>query len=73
MGVDKRKKFIPKVREIREGHNLSIRQLALRTDVDRTKISRWERGEGTRMIREAVQVAKSLGTTVEELFSEASH
>lgn len=64
-----REKFYPKLRTIRRESGLSIRQLASETSVDRTKISRWERGDGTRMIREAIKVAKALNTTVEELFS----
>ncbi|NUQ35072.1 MAG: helix-turn-helix transcriptional regulator [Planctomycetaceae bacterium] len=58
----------PKVREVRESSGMSIRQLATKTGVDRTKISRWERGTGVRMIREAIVVANALGCTVEELF-----
>lgn len=61
-------KFIPRLRIVRKEAGLSIRQLAGETGVDRTKISRWERGDGTRMIREACKVAKALGTSVEELF-----
>jgi len=66
-----RKVFIPKVKSIRSNAGLSIRQLAANSSVDRTKISRWERGQGLRMIREAVAVAKTLGTSVEDLFSES--
>ena len=60
----------PKVREIRESAGMSIRQLATKTGVDRTKISRWERGTGIRMIREAIVVATALGCSVEQLFGE---
>lgn len=63
-------KFIPRLRTVRKEANLSIRQLAGETGVDRTKISRWERGDGTRMIREAVKVAKALGSSVEDVFRE---
>ena len=58
----------PKVREVRESSGMSIRQLATKTGVDRTKISRWERGTGIRMIREAIMVASALGCSVEQLF-----
>lgn len=59
-----------KVREVREASGMSIRQLANKTGVDRTKISRWERGTGVRMIHEAIMVAAALGTDVESLFGE---
>ena len=64
-----KKKTLPKVRQIRENAGISIRQLANNAGVDRTKISRWERGEGLRMIREACMVAESLNTSVESLFN----
>lgn len=68
MKSEGKKRFIPCVRRIREATGLSIRQLATNTGVDRTKISRWERGEGVRMIREAIIVARALDTSVEDLF-----
>jgi transcriptional regulator with XRE-family HTH domain len=59
----------PSLRVIREQAGWSIRQLGEHIGIDRTKISRWERGHGVRMIREAIKVAAALNSTVEECFS----
>lgn len=58
----------PRLKAIRQNVGLSIRQLAANSGVDRTKISRWERGTGLNMIRESIIVAKTLGTNVETLY-----
>jgi transcriptional regulator with XRE-family HTH domain len=60
----------PMFRRLREQTGLSIRQVALAAAIDRTKISRWERGQSVRMIREAINVGKVLGLTVEQLFAD---
>lgn len=53
-----------KVRELREWRGLSQQQLADKTKLDFTKISRVENGERRLSLREGCVIARALGVTM---------
>lgn len=63
------KGFGTKVREIRQGKNLSQEALALACDLDRTYIGSVERGERNISLVNIYKIATALGVDVKELFN----
>lgn len=59
-----------KLRSVRKGRGWSQEELEARSGVAQERISRLERQEPPPAIRNAILVAKALGTTVEALFGE---
>jgi len=66
--MEKTMERVSKLSTARCRRDISIRRLASQTGVDRTKISRWERGRCLSSIKQAIVVARALDTSVEELF-----
>ncbi|WP_312281519.1 helix-turn-helix transcriptional regulator [Oscillibacter sp.] len=57
-----------KVREIRERHGLTQRQLAILSEVGRSTISNTETGRYIPRVDVAIRIARQLHTPVERLF-----
>lgn len=58
-----------KIRELREGKNFLIRQLAAKLDIDTAQLSKMERGERLFKKEEIIEVAKILDSDQQELLT----
>ena len=58
----------PALKSVRMEAGMSIRQLAKKAGIDRTKIGRWESGRCLRILHDAMATARTLGTDVATLF-----
>ncbi len=57
-----------KLKDLRDYHGISQRELARRIGVGKTTISEIERGDRLPNVLTAIRIARALGTTVEEIW-----
>jgi transcriptional regulator with XRE-family HTH domain len=62
-----------RLRELREGRNLSLRALALKAGVAVSFLSKVERGRGSPTVATLLKILKALGTSAPAFFAEPSH
>lgn len=59
-----------KLKELREYHGISQRELARRVGVGKTTIGEVERGDRLPNVETAIRIARALNTTVEEIWGD---
>lgn len=59
-----------KLKDLRDYHGISQRELARRIGVGKTTISEIERGERLPNVLTAIRIARALETTVEEIWGD---
>lgn len=59
-----------KLKELRDYHGISQRELARRVGVGKTTISEIERGDRLPNVLTAIRIARALETTVEEIWGD---
>lgn len=59
-----------KLKELRDYHGISQRELARRIGVGKTTISEIERGDRLPNVLTAIRIARALETTVEEIWGD---
>jgi transcriptional regulator with XRE-family HTH domain len=68
-GVDFRKRFGANLKHIREAAGLSQEELMRLSDVHRTQISKYERGEAEPQAEVLARLSRALGVSAEEFFA----
>lgn len=59
-----------KIKDLRDYHGISQRELARRIGVGKTTISEIERGDRLPNVMTAIRIARALKTTVEEIWGD---
>lgn len=59
-----------KIKDLRDYHGISQRELARRVGVGKTTISEIERGDRLPNVMTAIRIARALKTTVEEIWGD---
>ncbi len=59
-----------KIKDLRDYHGISQRELARRVGVGKTTISEIERGDRLPNVLTAIRIARALETTVEEIWGD---